>query len=156
MTPYRSVLCPVDFSDISRMALEWSLGLAKELEAELTVLHVADTGLTSVGNLVSIPENVSELRRHAEERLADWRGTLDLASAHLAIEPGVPANVIVETAEKDGCGLARDGDAWALGASETAFGLGDGESPPPRLCPASFVLSEVARACLNKDDLGGC
>jgi CPA2 family monovalent cation:H+ antiporter-2 len=38
--PFRRVLCPVDFSDSSLAALELALSLAREGDAELTILHV--------------------------------------------------------------------------------------------------------------------
>ena len=91
VTPYRKILCPVDFSDISQMVLAWSLGFVKELEAELEVLHVVDTGLTNVGNLVAVPES-AELRRHAERKMNEWRETMDFSTARVAIEQGAPAN----------------------------------------------------------------
>jgi Universal stress protein family len=45
MKPYRHLLCPVDFSESSRQALEWSSRFSREVGARLTVLHVVDTEL---------------------------------------------------------------------------------------------------------------
>ena len=38
--PYRRLLCPVDFSESLRAALDFAFSLAQEGDAELTILHV--------------------------------------------------------------------------------------------------------------------
>jgi universal stress protein A len=40
--PYKRLLCPVDFSESSLAALRFALSLAKESDAQLTVLHSFD------------------------------------------------------------------------------------------------------------------
>jgi nucleotide-binding universal stress UspA family protein len=40
--PFSHVLCPVDFSDPSRAALQFALSIAQRANAELTILHVLD------------------------------------------------------------------------------------------------------------------
>jgi nucleotide-binding universal stress UspA family protein len=77
----------------------WSLKFAGEVGADLTVLHVVDTGLTSIGNLVAVPNAVEELRQRAEERIAAWRRELDLSRARVEFLDGPPADRIVETAD---------------------------------------------------------
>jgi len=42
MTGFRSICCPIDFSDASRLALEEAAELARRYEAALTILHVAE------------------------------------------------------------------------------------------------------------------
>jgi nucleotide-binding universal stress UspA family protein len=40
--PFKRILCPVDFSDSSRSALDVALSLAREGDADLTILHVLE------------------------------------------------------------------------------------------------------------------
>jgi len=40
--PFKRILCPVDFSDSSRSALDVALSLARESDADLTILHVLE------------------------------------------------------------------------------------------------------------------
>ena len=40
--PFKRMLCPVDFSDSSRSALDVALSLAREGDADLTILHVME------------------------------------------------------------------------------------------------------------------
>jgi nucleotide-binding universal stress UspA family protein len=73
---YRTILCPVDFSESSMRALQYALSLTQEADAQLIVMHVVahelerssdaaviayDAGMT-VGNFVK--EREEELRTH--------------------------------------------------------------------------------------------
>ena len=73
---YRTILCPVDFSESSMRALQYALSLTQEADAQLIVMHVVahelerssdaaviayDDGMT-VGNFVK--EREEELRTH--------------------------------------------------------------------------------------------
>lgn len=98
-TPYRKILCPIDFSNISRAALRWSLDFAKGLGSELTVLHVIDTELLNVGNLVAVPDAVAALREQARAQLAEWSSELDFSKAQVKVEEGPPADSIVAATE---------------------------------------------------------
>ena len=40
--PFKRILCPVDFSDSSRSALDVALSLARESDADLTIVHVLE------------------------------------------------------------------------------------------------------------------
>ena len=64
---YRTILCPIEFSDSSTRALEYALTLAKETDARLILLHVVEP-------LGDVPEpgeisrfTVQEYRRSLEE-----------------------------------------------------------------------------------------
>jgi nucleotide-binding universal stress UspA family protein len=102
MSPYQHLLCPVDLSDTSREALEWSSRFSKETGARLTVLHVLDTSLLLVGNLVAASDVFAELRRRSDEGFAALKRDHDLKHARFESVEGVPANVIVSfAAERD-------------------------------------------------------
>src|SRR5262245_20037633 len=105
MTPYRHILCPVDFSDASHVALRWAGRFSKEIGARLSVLHVIDTALLSVGNLVATPAIFDELRRRGDEAFAPLKREPDLRGATLRISEGAPSNVIVEASNQDGVDL---------------------------------------------------
>ena len=42
---FKRIICPIDFSEPSRLALEYALSIARESDAYLTVLHVASFSL---------------------------------------------------------------------------------------------------------------
>jgi nucleotide-binding universal stress UspA family protein len=63
--PFRRVLCPVDFSDSSLAALELALSLAREGDAELTILHVFEQSADEEP-LANRPIVAPEYRRELE------------------------------------------------------------------------------------------
>jgi nucleotide-binding universal stress UspA family protein len=83
MLPFRKILCPTDFSDVSYQALDIAIQLAKDFEAELCVLHVAapvgsELGVTAygaAGYAPVIPYDAAELDDEsvaiAKTRLSD-------------------------------------------------------------------------------------
>lgn len=100
MTPYKHLLCPVDFSDSSRRALEWSSRFSKAVGASLTVLHVVDTDLLSIGNLVSAPDVFDDVRRRAVAAVDALKRQIDLSHATTEIVEGVPEDVVVSAANR--------------------------------------------------------
>ena len=122
MTPYRRLLCPTDFSDLSVATIRWSLELAKELEAELTVLHVVDTTLMKVGNLVAVPNVTHELRSAAEVNVENLRSQADLSHARFVIEEGPPVDTIFQATESDDYDLLVMGTHGHSGFSRLMLG----------------------------------
>lgn len=100
MTPYRRLLCPVDFSTVSRMALDWSVRFAEDVDGKLILLHVMDTALVSFGNLVAVPDVLPELRGRAEEQLARWKQEMDLSRVQVEMLEGAPDAAIVAAAAR--------------------------------------------------------
>jgi nucleotide-binding universal stress UspA family protein len=88
----------VDFSEFSRHALEWSTKFSRKIGARLTVLHVLDTEFLTVGNLVTAPYALEELRLRAEETLASMKREHDLEYADVRVVEGVPEDAVVNAA----------------------------------------------------------
>jgi nucleotide-binding universal stress UspA family protein len=122
MTPYRHLLCPVDFSESSRRALEWSARFSKSVGAALSVLHVVDTELLSIGNLVAVPNAFDELRKRAEEAVAELKRTVDLNHATVEIVPGIPEDVLVDTANRGSVDLVVMGTHGLSGFQKFLLG----------------------------------
>lgn len=74
---YKSILCPVDFSDTSMRALEYAFSMAREADARLTVLHVTpqefDLPVEDRGDdsSLTIAEFFERRERQARHRLED-------------------------------------------------------------------------------------
>jgi hypothetical protein len=66
MIQIRRILCPTDFSDFSRRALEHAVALARWYDADLTLLHV----LPFVPSTATFPPGVSPLDRPGGEGFA--------------------------------------------------------------------------------------
>lgn len=96
------ICCAVDLSEPSRVAMREAAALAKQLGAELTLLHVyqAPTG-ASTGMLVSPPELFDAAAREVERKLESWRLEAEQLAgrpASLKIVPGGAAAEIVRFA----------------------------------------------------------
>jgi nucleotide-binding universal stress UspA family protein len=64
---YKTILCPLDFSDASTRALEYALSLAEEADARLILLHVVE-GFIEPGQLgENVHFTVPEYRRYLEQ-----------------------------------------------------------------------------------------
>ena len=64
---YKTILCPLDFSDASARALDYALSLAQEADARLILLHVIENLLGEAGASEMGHLNVSEYGRYLEQ-----------------------------------------------------------------------------------------
>jgi nucleotide-binding universal stress UspA family protein len=64
---YKTILCPLDFSDASTRALDYALSLAQEADARLILLHVIENLLGEAGASEMGHLSVAEYDRHLEE-----------------------------------------------------------------------------------------
>lgn len=105
----KRMLVPVDFSTHSLEALAYARRLAQRLGADLLLLHVAEPVYLAEPNVVSadLTTLLDEQIRIANEQLA--RISADLRKegrrVRTLVECGVPAQVIVETADNTGTDL---------------------------------------------------
>jgi nucleotide-binding universal stress UspA family protein len=72
-TPYKTILCPVDFSEASMQALEYALSLAQEANARVILLHViesllGESGSAEIGHM-RVAEYYGYLEHDAVRRL---------------------------------------------------------------------------------------
>ena len=70
---YKTILCPLDFSDSSLRALEYALSLAQEANARLVLLHAiedvpGDAGVAALG-LLSVRDYYQQIEQDAFTRL---------------------------------------------------------------------------------------
>jgi len=56
----RSILCTIDFSDASRQALAWAIGIAQELNLHLTILYTYRLSQPPDGNVVQLKKKLEE------------------------------------------------------------------------------------------------
>jgi nucleotide-binding universal stress UspA family protein len=68
-TLFKTILCPLDFSDSSLRAAEYALSLAKEADAQLILLHVIDSFLEERLESADVQSDSGAYRRVLEERV---------------------------------------------------------------------------------------
>ncbi|HEX8106515.1 MAG TPA: universal stress protein [Kofleriaceae bacterium] len=74
--PFRKVLCPIDFSEDSRHALDRAAELAARTGAGITLLHVIEPAAT-FSNLPMADNNLQAIDRRATHELARWASELE-------------------------------------------------------------------------------
>jgi universal stress protein A len=130
MQAIRKILVPVDFSESSRVALEYAAGWATPFDAKIDVLHVWQA--PAFVPLPTLPEAapadatlVEIVKKTAEQALdrfvaeAQKRGV----SVREAIsEPGSPAHTIVDVAKKGGYDLLVLGTHGHTGLAHALIG----------------------------------
>ena len=106
MTAINRILCPVDFSDTSRHALEHAFAFARWYKARLTVFHVLNVPLPLM-LATGVPQDVAELPPLrpddvAEEvrRFSGLTGAADQTRADVVVADGSPVREIVRQAEQ--------------------------------------------------------
>ncbi|MBT6178348.1 MAG: universal stress protein [Deltaproteobacteria bacterium] len=105
LTP-RTILAPIDFSELSRHALTMADRIAHERNANLTVLHVHPVVQTAFMDLTypESPERMAQAMVELEARMAEWTSELktpqDKIDAKVII--GNPVDLITQESSKHG------------------------------------------------------
>ena len=73
--PFTRILCPIDFSNPSLSALEWTWSLAQESQAAVTLLHVIEWPWEEPP-----APHLEELPAHEAQKLAEFRRELETTS----------------------------------------------------------------------------
>lgn len=109
MKPIEHLLVATDFSDCSREAVEYALGLAERVGAEVTVVHVVERPVyfdVGVAHSLQLRHNVDEWLRELKEEAA---GRLEALTTEVrkrhpgvrsALRDGSPVDEILHAAEE--------------------------------------------------------
>lgn len=122
---FRSILCPVDFSDASAVALRYAAVLAKRSTGQLHVFHVNDPMLVAaaavaLGDRYFANAALAELRSFASKALpAD---TTKAVSIHYAVKTGDSDRMIASAAKRIRCDLIVMGTHGLSGVERVLLG----------------------------------
>ena len=102
---FKKILCAVDFSDPSRVALRAAAELARTSQATLVLVHVWQAPLWTTDHGIQVPSDaVLEARGVEESNLAAWRAEAQQLGAPEVMSKlarGVPWDEIVGVARDD-------------------------------------------------------
>ena len=128
-TPFRRILVPTDFSELSAVALEYAEALAKRWGASLHVLHVIEDrfllGATSSEIYVpDVPALRAALVTDAESQLATFvpDGVRNAVRVTTEVRVGSAAAVISEVADTTACELVVMGTHGRTGIAHLLLG----------------------------------
>lgn len=106
MPAWKKILCPIDFSETSRMAMLEAVELAKKHEAQVFLLHVLEERWpVAHGDLLAPPEYLARRNEGAAQEMAAWKEVaVQIAPGRVLTEMvgGHPATEILR--------IAREGD----------------------------------------------
>ena len=102
-TGFRSILCPVDFSDHSRLALRYAAAIARRSHGRLSILYVNDPLLiAAAGIALNDPalatRNLAELRRFVESTVSPHAS--ERARFDEFVSSGKPIDEITKAAKR--------------------------------------------------------
>jgi nucleotide-binding universal stress UspA family protein len=139
---YRTILCPVDFSEHSSRAVEYAVTLAEEADAELRLLHVLPP---LAGELSELESSFEDLRLQIEGDRLRRLGELVPADAaayctvHTALRQGAVHREIIAAAAEHPADLIVMG-AQGRGALDAAiFGSNTARVARAACCPVLVV-----------------
>ncbi|MBL4593630.1 MAG: universal stress protein [Flavobacteriales bacterium] len=146
-----TILCPVDFSDASRLALDNAIHLCRRYESKLIVMHVikslgdeyADIGIDTY---LEQPEWIKRISAEFDSFLMEvnpsgisWKKELKL---------GVPSNEIIKYISTDDVGLVMLGSTGKSGLKR--FFIGSVAEKVMRKVPCSFIVIK-SESLINLD-----
>lgn len=126
MSRFRRILVPLDFSKHSDAALELAIELARELGAEIHLLHAYELpAAVTMAYGIAIPQAVWDgVQEAARKRLADGLARLEQAGvpgeSHLATGPA--ADAIVSAAQAQRADLIVMGTRGLTGLKHVVLG----------------------------------
>ena len=155
MTFTPSVLCPVDFSDGSRVALRLAGIISAHFAARLVVLAVEDPLLTeAIGLATGVVWRPEETRHELEDFVL---GALDPSAAsrldlHYEIAVGTPAPEILQAARRQACDLIVMSRHGLTGMRKLFFGSTTERVPRETTVPV-LATSDTDAAASSLDDV---
>jgi len=116
---FRSILCPVDFSDQSRLALRYAAAIARRSDGHLSILYVNDPLLIAAAGIALndralATRNLAELRRFVESTVSPH--AMERARLDELVTSGRPAEEITKAAQRRRCDLIVMGTHGLTGA----------------------------------------
>lgn len=127
MKPFDKILTAIDFSENSEHAFDYALTLAKQFQAELTIMHVINEPVDLRGFYVphiSFEQLEKEIEEGAEKMMEKFCQTkmCDFSNYKTTIVTGIPYEEIIKKAQDSGSSLIVLGTHGRTGFDHIIFG----------------------------------
>jgi len=125
MFDVKKILCPTDFSDASKQAIELAVPLAEKFGAEIHLVHVVPPMPPlepSVTAHFDVPEYERMLSADAKKNLSAAAKSIAKVKTHEILANGNPAEEILRAAEEKGIDLIVIATAGHTGWDRVVFG----------------------------------
>jgi nucleotide-binding universal stress UspA family protein len=144
MLPFKKIVCPIDFSDMSYEALQSAERLARHDEAELLLVHIITFPAPNDKGFTTEAEAFAFAREAAEEKLQHIIATRlnHLKTTRIIIRSGSPAgHFIIDLAREEGADLIVIGTHGLTGWRRLVLGSVTEEVMRLAQCPILTVRS---------------
>jgi len=124
---FRKILYPTDFSDVSKIAINYLLQLKEAGLEEVVIIHVVDTRSLHIPEVYSIMdmsllgEKQAELARGQAENIAERLNGAGIKTS-IRIEKGVPFKEILRVEKEEGVSLVVIGSHGTSNVKEMLLG----------------------------------
>jgi nucleotide-binding universal stress UspA family protein len=130
MVQIRKIVCPVDFSPCADHAVDYAQDLAKQFDAELSLVHAYEdpaayvTPVPMSGYVGPGAELLLELRKQLELRLEQCRANVEQKGVRVRAEllEGAPYRVVLDWAKDYGADLIVIGTHGHTGLTHALLG----------------------------------
>jgi len=125
MITLKKILCPVDHSECSYLALKYAISLALKDEAKLYLMHVIDSRLYDTEIYKFGPHKLNEIdesKIRADLMKSLPEGTNDVLEVETIVVNGVPFNEIINAATEINVDLIVIGTHGRTGLSHVMLG----------------------------------
>ena len=142
----KTILCAVDFSDMTRKVLTYARSLAEKFDAKIVLLHVIEPFLTSayVTFDTSLGAQVQEtMEEKADDLMDELAREADWDNLEKKISLGRAYQEIVEEAQKSGADLIVMGTHGFTGLTHFLIGSNAEKVVRKASCPVLTVKGEV-------------
>lgn len=149
--PIERLLAPIDFSEHSRVAIDYAIELAKTYDAQLHLLHVTDdASLTTAYGVEPMTNITDELARGAEEAMDELIATLDYPHVHSQVVLGHPARSILDYVDENESDLIVLSSHGRSGIERML--LGSVSEKVVRMAPSPvFTVKSFGKSLLSSD-----
>ena len=148
MCTWRKICCPVDFSNVSRVAFEHAAGLAQHARGELLLVHVRRRIRPATRAVFAPPAWHTPAVRAGESQLTSWTHDAQHLAAGLATSvelAGDPATEVVRFAVEFDCDLIVMGARGRRRASFSSLGSVAQRIIGGAHCPVLVVRGQESR-----------
>jgi nucleotide-binding universal stress UspA family protein len=130
MLKIQKIICPVDFSNCAQQALNYAAELAKQFDAELSIVHAYEdpaayvTPMPMSGYVGPGAELLLELRKQLEVRLAQTKTDVEQRGVRVRSEllEGAPYRVVLDWAKEYGSDMIVIGTHGHTGLTHALLG----------------------------------
>lgn len=91
----KNILVPVDYSPVSKNALQYAMGIAKMYNGKITLLHVFHIPVANNESVMLMP-NFSELESAAEKSMNEFKSEVFTSEQSAGVESYVKAGFLIE------------------------------------------------------------